>query len=145
MTQNHELSRSWTLIFAAWLIALVSTLGVLFIGEVMGQTPCSLCWYQRIFMFPLAIILGLAAWRNDGGVWLYALPLSVLGGLIAAYHTLLFSKIIPEPITPCTASGPSCSGQDMLVFGVVPLPLLSLIAFTLIAVLMLARRRYNHD
>lgn len=131
----------WALLFMAWAIALVSTLGVLFIGEVMGQEPCLLCWYQRVCMFPLAIIMGVAAWRNDAGIWLYALPLSVLGWFAAAYHTLLFLKIIPEPIKPCSVTGPSCSGEEMIIFGFIPIPLLSLAAFTLIAALLLAVRR----
>ncbi|WP_288254060.1 disulfide bond formation protein B [uncultured Hydrogenophaga sp.] len=55
----------WAWLFAAWGVALAATLGALFIGEIMGMTPCLLCWYQRIFMFPLAIVLGIAAFAND--------------------------------------------------------------------------------
>jgi disulfide bond formation protein DsbB len=74
---------SWPLLFAAWVIALVATLGALFIGEVMGQTPCVLCWHQRIFMFPLAVLLAIACFRSDPGIWRYALPLAAIGWLIA--------------------------------------------------------------
>ncbi len=141
MKENNLHPASWLLLFGAWIIALISTLGVLFIGEVMGQAPCVLCWYQRIFMFPLAIILGLAVFREDARIWLYALPLAALGWLIAAYHTLLNFGVIPEPIKPCTATGPSCSGEGMMIFGFAPIPLLSLISFTLIAALLLVVRR----
>ena len=135
--EENPTSKSWMLLFLSWVIALVSSLGVLFIGEIMGQEPCVLCWYQRTLMFPLAIILGVAAARNDYGVWLYALPLSILGSLVSLYHTLLLFKILPEPIKPCSATGPSCSGDEMFIFGIMPLPLLSLTAFILIATLIL--------
>jgi disulfide bond formation protein DsbB len=132
----------WLLQFSAWAIALLATLGALFIGEVMGQTPCLLCWYQRIFMFPLSVILGIALLRNDAEVWRYALPLSGIGALIAAYHVLEYVGIIPAGLTPCTATGPSCSGDGMTVLGWVPIPALSLIAFAAISgALALAQRR----
>ena len=92
-------------LFAAWFVALSASLAVLFIGEVLGQTPCNLCWFQRAFMFPLAIILGVAAWRADLSIWRYAAPLAVLGGAVALYHSLLYAGIVPAPIVPCTASG----------------------------------------
>lgn len=132
----------WPPLFAAAFLALVASLAVLFVGEVMGQAPCNLCWFQRAFMFPLAIVLGIAAWRSDIGVWVYALPLALGGWLVAAFHTLLYAGIIPEAIQPCTASGPSCSSADMTIFGGAPLPLLSLLVFTAIAAcLLIAKRR----
>jgi len=119
-------------LLAAWLAALAATLGALFIGEVMGQAPCNLCWYQRISMFPLALILALAVYRGDTSVSRYTLPLAGIGTLIAGFHSLLYFKIIPESIKPCLAGGPSCSGDSMTLFGVIPLPLLSLAAFSFI-------------
>ncbi|MDZ4790528.1 MAG: disulfide bond formation protein B [Hyphomicrobiales bacterium] len=74
--QNRQV---WSLLFAAWAVALVSTFGALFISEVMGQTPCLLCWYQRIFMFPLAIVFGVACYASDPASWRYALPLAAIG------------------------------------------------------------------
>lgn len=133
---------SWPALFAASLLALGASLAVLFIGEVMGQAPCNLCWFQRAFMFPLAIILAIAAYRADSGAWIYALPLAVGGALVAAFHTLLYVGIIPEAIQPCTASGPSCSSADMTILGGAPLPLLSLLVFLAIATcLIIAKRR----
>lgn len=134
----------WPILFAAWLIALVSTLAALFIGEVMGQAPCVLCWFQRAFMFPLAVILLIAALRADFAVWIYALPLAVAGWLIAAFHTLQYAGIIPKALEPCSATGPSCSGAAMTIFGGIPIPLLAVGAFTAIIVLLaLIRRRLN--
>ena len=131
------------LLYAAWIIALISTLGALFIGEIMGQMPCLLCWYQRIAMFPLAVILMVASYRSDVEVWRYALPLAVAGGLIAAYHTLLYAGIIPKAIEPCGA-GPSCSdASNMTILGNIPIPLLSLGAFVVIITLLLLLRKRN--
>ncbi|MFD2263501.1 disulfide bond formation protein B [Lacibacterium aquatile] len=139
MSNLTQDSRLWSLLFAAWLVALTATLGALFIGEVMGQAPCNLCWFQRVFMFPLAVILGIALIRNDGSVWAYALPLAGIGSAVALFHSLLFLKVIPEGITPC-GQGPSCASADMSFAGL-PLPILSLITFLAIAALLLAVRR----
>jgi disulfide bond formation protein DsbB len=134
-------SPSQTGLFLAWLVALAATLGALFIGEVMGQAPCTLCWFQRVCMFPLAVILGVAAFRGDGNVWRYGLPLAVVGLVIAAYHSLLYAGVIEEALQPCSASGPSCSGEDMTLFEVVPIPYLAVASFALIAVALLFARR----
>lgn len=133
----------WVLLLCAWVLALVSTLAVLFVGEVMGQLPCVLCWFQRAFMFPLVLVLGVACCLSDAGVWRYALPLAVMGWLIALYHNLLYFGLIPESIKPCGA-GPSCSGADMTILSGVPLPLLSLGVFSLLIILLvLIRRRFT--
>ena len=129
-----DLSTDW-LLFAAWLVALTSTGGALFIGEVLGQTPCDLCWFQRAFMFPLAVVLGLAALRGDRAVRPYALTLAGIGLAIAAFHTLRYLDVIPEAIRPCTATGPSCLGAGMVIVGI-PIPVLSLVAFAAIATLL---------
>ena len=124
-------------------MALLATLGALFIGEVMGQSPCVLCWFQRAFMFPLAVILAVACFVSDAGAWRYGLPVAVIGWLIAFYHMLIYSGVVPEDIEPCGA-GPSCSAADMTIAGGIPIPLLSLGAFTaVIALLTLVRRRYS--
>lgn len=70
----------------AWVVALVATLGSLYYSEVRLFLPCELCWYQRIFMYPQAVILGLALWRQDFGVWPYSLALSLLGGSVSVLH-----------------------------------------------------------
>jgi len=131
---------AWLLLFAAWSIALTASLAALFIGEVMGQAPCFLCWFQRAFMFPLAVILAVACFRSDGGVWRYALPLAGFGGLIAGFHVLQYVGLVPQAIQPCGA-GPSCASADMTILGGVPIPVLSFLAFAAIAVLLLLARR----
>ena len=121
-----------TALAAAWIVALAASLSVLFIGEVLGQMPCLLCWYQRVFMFPLAIVLGLGLWWQDTRVGRYGVVLGLCGGAIALWHVGLYAGLIPEPIQPCTATGPSCTDDNQLILGI-PIPLLSLMAFALIA------------
>ena len=125
----------WPPLFAAWLIALLATAGALFLGEVMGMTPCVLCWYQRIAMFPLALILGIGLLEPDGRSIRYALPLALAGWGMALYHCLVFWGLISEALTPC-GKGTSCADADVQVAGWVPIPLLSLIAFTVIVALL---------
>lgn len=119
----------------AWIIALISSLAVLFIGEVLGQTPCVLCWFQRAFMFPLAIILGLGLWWQDPRVGRYGIALALGGAAVAGWHMALYVGLIPERIQPCTATGPSCTDDNQLVFGI-PIPLMALAAFAAIGVLL---------
>ena len=118
----------------AWAIALMASLAVLFIGEVLGQAPCLLCWFQRAFMFPLAIVLGLGLWWQDPRVGRYGVALAVGGAAVAAWHLGLYAGIIPERVQPCTATGPSCTDDNQLVFGI-PIPLMALVAFALIGAL----------
>ncbi|MEQ1696768.1 MAG: disulfide bond formation protein B [Hyphomicrobiaceae bacterium] len=131
---------AWQLLVAAWVVALLSTLGALFIGEVMGQVPCNLCWFQRAFMFPLAVVLGVAALLDDRGVWRYALPLAAIGQLIALYHLLLYVGVIPPALEPC-GEGSSCSSANMRIFGRIPIPFLSVASFAAIAAFLLQLRK----
>ncbi|OFZ96875.1 MAG: 2-oxoglutarate dehydrogenase [Betaproteobacteria bacterium RIFCSPLOWO2_02_67_12] len=126
---------AWYLVFVAWLIASVSTLGALFFGEVVKVPTCVLCWYQRIFMFPLALILPIGLFPFDRKVLRYALPLAAIGGLIALYHVLLVAGVIPETMQPCTQGVP-CKEQVMVWLGFVTIPLLALLAFVAIVVLL---------
>ena len=129
----------WRLIFICWLITALSTLGSLFFSEVMGLIPCELCWYQRIFMFPLAVVLPLGLHPLDIRVVRYALPLASIGLLVSAYHCLLFYGFIPENLQPCR-QGISCADDSMVLMGYLPIPLLSLAAFACIVILLLKAR-----
>ena len=121
----------WNLVFACWLIATASTLGALFFSEVMRLPPCVLCWYQRIFLFPLVVVLPIGLFPFDPKVVRYALPLSVFGGSIAVFHVLLSYGLIPESIGPCALDVP-CALNQVEWFGFVSIPLLSLAAFAVI-------------
>ena len=128
-------ARAWTLIFAAWLVASASTLGALFLGEVMQLPTCVLCWYQRIFMFPLVLMLPIGMFPFDPKVVRYALPLAMLGWMFAVFHLLLIAGIVPESIKPC-AQGVPCSEKVIEWFGFVTIPLLSATAFSAIIALL---------
>jgi disulfide bond formation protein DsbB len=128
---------TWVLFFAAWLVATVSTLGALFFGEVIKVPTCVLCWYQRIFMFPLSIILPLGLFPLDARVVRYALPLAFAGWGFALFHVLLVAGYIPEDVQPCTRGVP-CSETYFELFGFVTIPLLALAAFSTIIALLTA-------
>ena len=126
---------NWMILLAAWLVATMATASALFIGEVMMMVPCQLCWYQRIFMFPLAIVLGMACFSDDRRGAVYALPLAFGGLLMAAYHTLLVAGLIPKSWIPCSA-GVSCANQKLEILNGIQIPWLSLVAFFTITLLL---------
>jgi len=119
-------------LFAVWVISLVATLGSLFFSEVMRLPPCVLCWYQRIFMYPLVLVTTIGLLWRDPAALRYAWPLATGGFLVAVYHNLLYYHLIPESITPCT-TGVSCTSRQIEWLGFITIPFLSLAAFTLIA------------
>lgn len=132
---------AWTLVFAAWLIATGATLGALFASEVMELPPCSLCWYQRIFIFPLVLMLPAGLFPLERNVIRYALILAAVGWAIALFQLLLVHGVIPEDVQPCRI-GISCKDVQVRWFGFVTIPLLSFVAFTAInALLVLAHFR----
>lgn len=131
----------WTPLFLAWLAALLATAGALFLGEVMGMTPCVLCWYQRIAMFPLVVVLGIGLLDSDARSLRYALPLACAGWGIALYHGLLFWGVVSPDLVPC-GEGSSCADVKQVVAGLVPIPALSLTAFTaILGLLWVANKR----
>jgi disulfide bond formation protein DsbB len=144
MTQSttHD-STNWNLIFLSWILATVGMLGSLFFSEVMELQPCVLCWYQRIFMYPLVVILLLGLYPYDKGVIRYSLPLAVIGCGFAIYHYLVYSGYIPEGLQPC-GEGPSCADINLELFGFITIPMLSILSYTAIILLLsLARYRIN--
>jgi disulfide bond formation protein DsbB len=128
---------AWMLVFGAWVVATLSTLGALFFGEVMALPPCVLCWYQRIFMFPLVLLLPVGLFPFDAKVVRFALPIALAGWLVALVHLLLVAGVIPESIGPCTQGAP-CSEVQVEWLGFVNIPLLSFIAFSTINALLVA-------
>jgi len=140
MTHLNKKSSSWNILFLCWLIVSVSAMGSLFFSYVMEFAPCVLCWYQRIFLFPLVIILAVGLFPFDKSVVQYALPLAIVGWLTAAYHNLLYAGIIPESIQPCS-QGVSCTEEYIKLFGFLSIPMLSLLSFsTIIALLIILKR-----
>ncbi len=134
------IDKKWILVFLAWFIALVSTLGSLFFSEVMGLPPCQLCWYQRICMYPLVFIFIVALFPFEKNLLRFSLPLTVTGFLTAIYHNLLYYKILPKSATPCS-QGISCTTVQLEWLGFITIPLLSLIAFSLILIVLIILKR----
>ena len=140
MTSENIRPAHWNAIFFCWMVACAATLGSLFFSEVMHRVPCVLCWYQRIFMFPLLFIFTVGLFPFDVRCVRYALPISLAGWAVALYHWLLYVGIVPESMQPCT-QGISCADAQMELVGFLSIPLLSLAAFSLIVVLTLVVRR----
>ena len=143
MPPQTKTERDWNLLFACWLIASGSALGSLFFSDVMGFAPCVLCWYQRIALFPLVLILPMGLLPFDAKAAKFALPLTVAGLLTAVYHNLLYAGLIPKSIQPC-AQGVPCTEKYIELFGFVSIPLLSLLAFAAMTVLLIIVKRRNH-
>ncbi len=138
---DQKTNSSWTVLFCCWLLVSLSTSISIFFSSVMEFEPCVLCWYQRICLFPLILILGAGLISFDKSVVKYSLPLAVAGWLTALYHTLLYSGIIPESIQPCS-QGVSCTQEYIDIFGFITIPMLSLLSFsTIIALLLILQRR----
>lgn len=126
----------------SWLAALTATLGSLYFSEVMHFIPCTLCWYQRILMYPLAIILGVAFYRNDREIYRYALPLSIIGLLVSGYHTSLQKIPYLQQFEMCT-SGVPCGKDYLNWLGFITIPMMALVAFIIITIslLLLSRKK----
>ena len=124
------------ILYLAWIQSLAATLGSLYYSEIRHFAPCILCWWQRIFMYPLVIIIAVGILRKDKALHQYVLPMSILGGLIAFYHVLLQKGILPEAIAPCSI-GASCVTRYTGYFGFITIPVMSLTAFAVITICML--------
>ena len=121
-------------------IAAVATAGSLIFSEVYHYTPCELCWFQRIAMYPLAVILGVAAVRRDLDVRRYALPLSVVGALISTWHVLVQRVPAMAGTTSCDATAP-CTGIWVEAFGIFTIPTMAGIGFLAITALLATAHR----
>ncbi len=124
------------LAYIAWIIALVGMVGSLFFSEVMQLPPCVLCWYQRIAMYPLVLIIGIGVIMRDSRMKFYAIPLAACGLVISIYHNLLYYGLIPESITPCV-EGISCTSKQIEWLGFITIPLLALTGFASILLCLL--------
>ena len=128
----------------AWIAAIIATLGSLYFSEVRHFIPCTLCWYQRIFMYPLAVILGMAVYRNDDGIYKYVLPLSIIGMIISGYHTVLQKIPYLQQFEMCTTGVP-CSKDYLNWLGFITIPLMAFIAFTIITICLVIVARSKKE
>lgn len=123
-------------LYIAWIQSIIAMAGSLYFSEIKKFPPCILCWYQRILMYPLVLIIAVGIYRKDKNLPFYVLPLSIIGTIIAFYHNLLYFKILPESAAPCVA-GVSCTTKFVEYFGFITIPFLSLCGFLLVTVCML--------
>ncbi len=122
----------------AWFVAAVAMSGSLYFSDVVGFVPCLFCWYQRIAMYPIVLVLGMGLLYKDPRVWRFALPLPLVGVALSLYHVALQYQPSLE-IVSC-GTGVSCSARYMAVFGFVSIPVMSAAAFLLISALLLTVR-----
>lgn len=133
MTRDNRL-------YLAWVVAIIATLGSLYFSEVRHFVPCVLCWFQRIMMYPLVIVLGIAAFRSDLSARVYALPLAVIGWVVALIQNLEGWGVIQtlkvcgvgQTTAGCDAKWPIFGDTLTNLSNVVTIPVLALIAFTLV-------------
>lgn len=123
-------------LYCAWIVAVIATAGSLYFSEIKEFIPCTLCWVQRIFMYPLVIILGIATYRQDHSISIYTLPLSIIGGLVALWHVLIQKIPALKELGKCKIGVP-CNMDYINWFGFITIPMLSLIAFILITLLLI--------
>lgn len=128
-------------ILFAFLVSLAAALGSLFYSEIAGYTPCKLCWYQRIFMYPQTLLFAIALWKKDKGIVKYSLGMSIAGGLLALYHYLLQTGVVSGQSCGVVGYSASCSQRFVMEYGYMTIPLMSLTAFVLIIALLLTVKK----
>lgn len=124
-----------TALAGAFGVASVATAGSLTFSEAYHFAPCELCWVQRIAMYPLAVVLGIAAVRRDLDVRRYALPLSVGGALVSTWHVLLQRVPALASSSSCDATAP-CNAIWVEALGVLTIPTMAGIGFLAITALL---------
>lgn len=130
MTGKSDAAGFW--LFWAWATAVVATLCSLYLSEIVHFVPCSLCWYQRIFMYPLTIVLGIASARKQAEIVRYALPLVAIGASFSAYHIWIQER--PHDTGGAFCGPTSCVTDVLNAFGFLTVPMLAFAAFSIIGV-----------
>ncbi len=138
---EQKASNQENIIFFAWAVSVIATLGSLYFSEILKFEPCELCWYQRIIMYPLTVILAIAFAKKDDKVAIYMLTLSGIGIPLSLYHYLIQKVPFFTSHAPACGQVP-CTGQYINWFGFITIPFLALVAFILIfsaSIIMLNR------
>ncbi|WP_174732782.1 disulfide oxidoreductase [Mesobacillus harenae] len=127
-------------LYFAWIVSIVATLGSLYFSDIRGYIPCELCWYQRILMYPLVLLLGIATFKNDSSIKQYALPFALIGWLISFNHYLVQKVPGFAEIKPCV-NGVPCTAIYINWLGFITIPFLAMTAFTLIITALVMVKR----
>ena len=135
-------SKNQSLILFSFLISLIATVGSLFFSEIMDFVPCSMCWYQIIFMYPLVLIFLINLLYPDDKIFKYSFPLVLAGLALSIYHNLLMFGIITEEMVPCVQGIP-CSTVYINWFGFITIPFLSFLSFFSIFILLILNYKNN--
>ena len=132
---NHDMQTGWLLVFAACIVALAATLGSLFFSEVMDIPVCKLCWYQRLALYPLVVILAFDLFPYEPRRLRASAVFVVCGWLIGLFQLLVIAGVIPENMQPCVQGIP-CSDTHIALFGFLNIPMLSFLTFSIIGALL---------
>lgn len=128
---NLKKDNQENILFIAWAASIIAMFGSLFFSEIKQYEPCTLCWYQRILMYPLTVIIGIALIRKDYWISFYTMIISGIGSVISTYHYLL--QKVPFFTDHAASCGRiPCTGQYINWFGFITIPFLALIAFIII-------------
>jgi disulfide bond formation protein DsbB len=131
-------------ILLAFLASLAATTGSLFYSEIAKFTPCDLCWFQRIFMYPLVILLGMALWKKDRRILDYALGISIIGWIISLYQNYIYySNGGLSAICKVGSGSVSCVVRYVLEFGYITIPVMALTAFSLVIMFLVFAKLYH--
>lgn len=115
-------------LYFSWLLVLIGCFLSLYYGEILMMEPCRLCWYQRMVLFPLAVILSVSVYRDDRAVFWYAFPLSFIGAIFALYQVLAMRY---SALQIC---GEGCAEPVFILFNWITFPDLSLIGFVTVGI-----------
>ena len=120
-------------LYGAFAVALIAFVGSMYYSQILHLPPCVLCWYQRICIFPLFVILGVSIFKKSRDIIIPAFILAIVGWIISLYHNLLYFEILPEAAAPCMA-GISCSTKFEGWLALFPIPLQALVGLTVILI-----------
>lgn len=123
----------------AFIVYMGAMLTSLFYSEIIGFAPCTLCWWQRIFLYPQVILLGLALWKRDRNIADYSIALALPGIVFALYHNYIDWG--GSPLIPCAAQVVSCTKRYVFEFGYITIPMMALTAFLLGVLLMIYEKK----
>lgn len=125
-------------------VSLVATLGSLYFSEVRGYVPCTLCWYQRILMYPIVLISGIALFQKNARIALTTAIFATVGGSISLYHYGIQKlSFLGESAPSCGAV--SCTGQYINYLGFITIPFLALVAFIIILITSLFMMKWQKE
>ena len=133
---EHSIIKFKSLNYLTWAVALAAMIISLIFSEILKYPPCTLCWYQRVFMYPLVFIVPIGILLEDPRIYFYSLILGFIGLIIATYHTLIYHGIIQEAFKLCNAEL-SCKTKQFELFNLISIPVMSLVTFLIIVILNL--------